>query len=163
PLATLPSPDDEAFVGQVKELAQSFFWATRGGEQVSDAFWVTMPKAMMEALFLAFMATHPKGTFVELATWARLLKIEELQNLLAPLSSLALGQMYGELTKIAARSGNRLERDVRVVIDEFGTLPRIYGVETALATLRSMGVGHYVFVQTSAQLTHHYGRELAAT
>jgi hypothetical protein len=36
-------------------------------------------------------------------------------------------------------------------------------VETALATLRSYGVGHYVCLQSSSQLIHQYGRDLAAT
>jgi type IV secretory pathway TraG/TraD family ATPase VirD4 len=36
-------------------------------------------------------------------------------------------------------------------------------VETAFATLRSYGVGHYVCVQSSTQIVNQYGRELAAT
>src|SRR5205085_2818922 len=53
--------------------------------------------------------------------------------------------------------------EVRVFVDEFGNLPRILGIETALATLRSYRVGHFLFVQSSTQLTHHYGRELGET
>ena len=83
---------------------------------------------------------------------------------LSPLLSLSLGQMYRELNKIAGRSpGNRLEREVRLTIDEFGSLPRILGIETALATLRSVGVGHALYVQSSAQIAAHYGRDLATT
>lgn len=240
PLATLPDPSDEGFVGEVKQLAQSWFEATRGGNETSDRFWVNQPRALMEALFLGFVMTHPKGTFVELADWTRRLKIEGFQDILdhtphpavrasaemlhslgmsertigpiwsdvlqrfdvlddprvrrsmtgspvdqsfvthptafylrlgaqeaqrlAPLLSMALGQMYRAMTKLAAQSpGNRLEREVRVIVDEFGNLPRILGIENALATLRSYGVGHYMFVQTTAQLTHLYGRELAET
>ncbi len=241
PLATLPASTDERWVGECKQLAQAWFWSTRGGEQVTDPFWVNLPKALMESMFLAFVASNPKGTFVELANWARSLKIEEFQNLLdrsvnpsvrasaetlrslgmsertigpgfadvlqrfdvlddprvcramagppvdwaafvreptalylrvgaqdaqrlAPLLTLAIGQLYRELTRAAAQCpGNRLTRECRIIIDEFGNLPRIYGIETALATLRSAGVGHYLFVQSSVQIAHHYGEKLAHT
>jgi type IV secretion system protein VirD4 len=240
PLATLPAPSDDRFVGEVKALANSWFWATRGGQQSSDPFWINQPRALMEALFLGFIITHPQGTFVELADWTRRLTVGEFQDVLdhtthpavrasaemlhslgmsertlgpvwsdvlerfaimddprvrrsmsgrpldrtfveeptalylrvaaqdaerfGPLLSMALGQLYRELTRIAAGSpGNRLEREVRVIVDEFGNLPRIFGLENALATLRSYGVGHYMFAQTSAQVTYHYGRELAET
>jgi len=241
PLASLPGPNDEGFVGAVKQLAQSWFWMTRNGQQTTDPFWINMPRALMEALFLAFVVRFPKGTFVELADWTRTLTVEKFQTVLdstphqsvrasaetlrslgmsektigpiwsdvlqrfdvledprvrramagppvdveafvanptvlylrvgaqdaqrlAPLLTMALNQMYGELTKIAARhKRNRLPRDVRVIVDEFGTLPRILGLEIALATLRSMGVGHLMLVQTSAQIVHAYGRDLAAT
>jgi type IV secretory pathway TraG/TraD family ATPase VirD4 len=239
PLATLPASTDERLVGECKQLAQAFFWSTRGGEQTTDPFWVNLPKAIMECLFLAFVTSNPKGTFVELATWARSLKIAEFQNLLdqsahpsvrasaetlrslgmsertigpgfadvlqrfdllddprvcramagppvdwpaffreptalylrvgaqdaqrlAPLLSLAIGQLYRELTRAAAQCpGHRLPRGCQIIIDEFGNLPRIYGIETALATLRSAGVGHLLLVQSSVQIAHHYGEKLA--
>ncbi len=240
PLATLPAPSDDRFVAEVKALANNWFWVTRGGDQTSDRFWVNMPKAIMESLFLAFVVTHPQGTFIELADWVRRLTIAEFQDILdhtthpavrasaemlhslgmsertvgpawsellqrfdilddprirrsmsgrpidrsfveqptalylriaaqdaerfGPLLSMALGQLYRELTRIATGSpDHRLEREVRVIIDEFGNLPRIFGLENALATLRSYGVGHYLFCQGSSQIVHQYGRELAET
>jgi type IV secretory pathway TraG/TraD family ATPase VirD4 len=240
PLATLPAPSDDRFVGETTALAGAWFWATRHGTHSSDPFWVTMPLALMESLFIAFVVIHPNGTFVELADWIRRLNITTFQDVLdhtpspairdtaevlrslgmsertigpiwsdvlqrfeilsdprvrksmsgrpidrtfvtqptalylrvgaqdaerfGPLLSMALGQLYRELTRIAAQSpGHRLEREVRVIVDEFGTLPRIYGLENALSTLRSYGVGHYMFAQMTAQLVASYGRELAET
>jgi type IV secretory pathway TraG/TraD family ATPase VirD4 len=240
PLATLPKPTDESFVAEVKEIARSWFEATRGasGHSNEQPFFVNQPRSLMEALFLAFVVTHPQGTFVELADWNSALTIEAFQDLLdqsahpavhasaealravglnertigpifgdilqrwdilidprvrramsgppidwrslitrptalylrigaqdaqrlAPLVSMAMGQMYREVTKIAARYPNNvLPCELRVIVDEFGNLPRIYGIETALATLRSYGVGHYLFVQNCGQITHRYGREL---
>ncbi len=240
PLATLPEPTDESFVAEVKEIARSWFEATRGagGQSNEQPFFVNQPRSLMEALFLAFVVTHPKGTFVELADWNSALSIEAFQDLLdqsghpavhasaealrgvglnertigpiwgdilqrwdilidprvrramsgppidwpsvitqptavylrigaqdaqrlAPLVSMAMGQMYREVTKIAARyPGNVLPCELRVIVDEFGNLPRIYGIEVALATLRSYGVGHYLFVQNCGQLAHRYGHEL---
>jgi type IV secretory pathway TraG/TraD family ATPase VirD4 len=82
PLSTLPDPSDESFVAEVKQLAQSWFWASRGGNQTTDPFWINQPRSLMETLFLAFLLNRPKGTFVELADWARTIKIEEFQALL---------------------------------------------------------------------------------
>ena len=240
PLATLPKPTDESFVAEVKEIARSWFEATRGtgGQSNEQPFFVNQPRSLMEALFLAFVVTHPQGTFVELADWNSALSIEAFQDLLdqsshpavhasaealravglnertigpifgdilqrwdilidprvrramsgppidwssvitqptalylrigaqdaqrlAPLVSMAMGQMYREVTKIAARyPKNVLPCELRVIVDEFGNLPRIYGIEVALATLRSYGVGHYLFVQNCGQLAHRYGHEL---
>jgi type IV secretory pathway TraG/TraD family ATPase VirD4 len=240
PLRALPEPSDESFVGEVKEIARAWFEATRGatGHTTEPPFFINQPRSLMEALFLAFVVTHPQGTFVELADWNSALTIEAFQDLLdqsahpavhasaealravglnertigpiwgdilqrwdilidprvrrsmsgppidwsslirqpsalylrigakdaerlQPLLSLALGQMYREVTKIAARYPNNvLPLELRVIMDEFGNLPRIYGIETALATLRSYGVGHYLFVQNCAQIIHRYGREL---
>ena len=47
---------------------------------------------------------------------------------------------------------------MRVFIDELGALSRIYGLETALATMRGFGVGHFMAVQTTAQIEQHYGK-----
>src|SRR5207248_514670 len=81
---------------------------------------------------------------------------------LGALLSLFLCQAYRALTAIAARyPDNTLPREVRVMIDELGTLPRIYKLETALATLRSYGVGHLLCVQSRSQLALTYGAKLA--
>lgn len=238
PLATLPDPTDESFVGECKQLAQAWFWSTRGGEETTDRFWINEPLALMESLFLAFVASRPRGTFVELADWARSLKIGTFQDILdrtphpavrasaetlrslamsdrtvgplfaeiiqrfdmfddprvrrsmsgpswsfgpdpialylrvsahdaqrlAPLLSLALGTVYRQLIAAASKTEDRrLNPEVRLVIDEFGNLPRIYGIETALGTLRSYGVGHYLCAQSMSQLDLHYGQKLART
>ena len=83
PLASLPAPSDDAFVGEAKEVARSFFTATRGGDETSDRFWVNQAQALMEAIVLAFVVSRPKGTFVELADWTRQLKIEAFRGILA--------------------------------------------------------------------------------
>jgi len=81
---------------------------------------------------------------------------------LGALLSLFLAQGYRALTGIASRqSGNVLSRGVRVVIDELGTLPRIYGLESALATMRSYGAGHLLCMQSRSQLAMTYGAKLA--
>src|SRR5205085_2357107 len=65
PLATLPDQSDERFIGECKQVARAWFWATRHGEHTTDPWFINMPLAMMEALFVAFLVAHPTGTFVE--------------------------------------------------------------------------------------------------
>ena len=78
---------------------------------------------------------------------------------LAPLVSLVLGGMYRAVTRVAARHPNNvLPREMRIICDEFGTLPRVLGIETALATLRSYGVGHYLFTQNTTRSSMSMGR-----
>ncbi len=242
PLSTLPHPtSDPSFLDDVRDLADSWFWATRRGEQTTDPFFITQPRSLMRAAILTFIHRYPGDGWVDLADWIRSLTFDELlacvehslspevrafsgamralqmndravggiwadvvqrfdlldgphiraamdgrnppidwdqfvaqptalylkvpareAERLGPLLSLFLARMYRALTTIAAREPeNTLPRGVRVIIDEWGSLSRIYGLENALATLRSAGIGHYLFVQTTAQIRYHYGRDLA--
>lgn len=235
PLATLPPIDDDTFVHQCRALADEWFWSTREGKHSTDPFWVTMPRSVMQAVFLTFHTTWPDAGFVDLGDWIRSITAEQfteavkrsqypyvrqyaamLDHLalaeralggifadiqmrfgilddprlrkamqpgqaidwpafvakptvlylrlpleeserLQPLISLFLACMYRQLITLSkAYDNNKLPREVRIVIDEFGALPRIYGMEVAVASLRSFGVGHLLFIQSMAQLQNHY-------
>ena len=77
-----------------------------------------------------------------------------------PLLSVFLATVLQALPALSA-SGQRLRRDVRVVIDELANIGRIHNLESTLATIRKYGVGFLMATQTRARLMDRYGPEVA--
>lgn len=155
------SPAARSFAGTLRSLALNERAVGGIFADITQRFDVLDTPAVRAAMqrgprLLAWERVVADPTVVYVRVPAR--ESERLQ----PLLSLFFASMYRQLAVIAERQPtHRLPRGVRVILEEFGNLGRIHGIETALATLRSYGVGHFVIVQTTAQLVRHYGKTLA--
>ena len=77
-----------------------------------------------------------------------------------PIAAALIFSLYDGLIKIADRQGGRLKRRVRFVLDEFGNMVKINGFDTMLTAGGSRGILMALFIQSFAQLTHKYSREI---
>lgn len=80
----------------------------------------------------------------------------------SPVISIVMATIQMQLIRRAART-RRLPRDVRFLIDEVGSIGRIYGLDAGVATLRKYGVGFMLICQTLDQLRTNYGEKRAST
>lgn len=79
-----------------------------------------------------------------------------------PLATLFVAQILQALAAEAARRpGGRLQVPVHVVLDEFGSFPRIPDFETALAVARGRGIRISLVLQAFSQLDAQHGPEIA--
>lgn len=76
------------------------------------------------------------------------------------LVSLFITQLYNEAITIANQKGtNKLDQRVLFFIDEFGTIPKLPGVEQMFSAGRSRNVFLVPILQSMAQLDKNYGKD----
>ena len=74
------------------------------------------------------------------------------------LVSLFIKQLYEKLIHEAQKERNgMLPVRVNYILDEFGSIPRITGFESAITAARSRNIRYYLIVQSMAQLNDKYG------
>lgn len=74
------------------------------------------------------------------------------------LVSLFIKQLYEKLIHEAQKEENgMLPIRVNYLLDEFGSIPRITGFESAITAARSRNIRYYLIVQSMAQLNDKYG------
>lgn len=75
------------------------------------------------------------------------------------MASLIIQQMYREILVIADENGGKLQNRVMFYLDEFGTIPKIEGVEMMFSASRSRKISIVGIVQSFAQLEQNYGKQ----
>ena len=73
--------------------------------------------------------------------------------------SLIIQQLYREILVIADENGGKLKNRVMFYCDEFGSFPKIEGVEAMFSASRSRRISIVAIIQSFAQLDKNYGRE----
>lgn len=80
-----------------------------------------------------------------------------------PLGSLFISQCYRKLVEKAVENGGALKRKVFFMMDEYGNMPKIDGVQSMFTVGRSRGIIQIPVIQSYSQLTDKYGQELSRT
>ncbi len=80
-----------------------------------------------------------------------------------PLGSLFISQCYKKLVEKAVESGGSLKRRVFFMMDEYGNMPKIDGVQSMYTVGRSRGIIQIPVIQSYSQIIDKYGQELART
>lgn len=76
------------------------------------------------------------------------------------LVSLFVSQLYNECLTIASHGDrNRLERQVKFYLDEFGTMPKFDSAEQMFTAGKSRNILLYPMIQSESQLFQKYGKE----
>ena len=75
------------------------------------------------------------------------------------MASLVIQQLYREILVIADENGGKLKNRVMLYADEFGTFPKIEGVEAMFSASRSRKISIVAIIQSFAQLDKNYGKE----
>lgn len=76
------------------------------------------------------------------------------------LVSLFVSQLYNECLTIANQNGkNRLDRQVKFYLDEFGTMPKFDSAEQMFTAGKSRNIILYPMIQSLSQMHEKYGRE----
>ncbi len=75
------------------------------------------------------------------------------------LVSLIIQQLYRELMTVADECGGQLPQRVVFFCDEFGTIPKLEGVEMLFSAARSRRLSIVAIVQGLTQLDKNYGKE----
>ena len=75
------------------------------------------------------------------------------------MASLIIQQMYREILVIADENGGKLQNRVMFYLDEFGTIPKIEGVEMMFSASRSRKISIVGIIQSFAQLEQNYGKQ----
>jgi type IV secretion system protein VirD4 len=70
-------------------------------------------------------------------------------------------EQYEALVKFAKWNGNRLPVRVNFVLDEFGNFAAISDFQAKMTVARGYGIRFDLFLQSLAQLTEKYGKEVA--
>jgi type IV secretion system protein VirD4 len=78
------------------------------------------------------------------------------------LISLIVQQLYREILSVADEYGGKLPTRVMMLMDEFGTIPKIDSAEMMFSASRSRRVSLIPIIQSLAQLEKNYGREGAS-
>lgn len=73
--------------------------------------------------------------------------------------SLLIQQLYREILVIADENGGALPNRVMFYMDEFGTFPKIDGVEAMFSAGRSRKISIVAIIQSFAQLEQNYGKQ----
>ncbi len=92
-------------------------------------------------------------------------KVSMKDNTFAPLTSVFFNQMINVYYDIAGQSkGNKLERPVVFMLDEFANIGKLDDYSNTLATCRGLGLSMHTIIQNRAQLEKKsmYGKEEAA-
>ncbi len=79
------------------------------------------------------------------------------------LVTIIIGMLIKDLTKFANLKENKGTLPVKVewVLDEFANCPPLDAIETIISVARSRGMRLFLFVQSFAQLTSVYGKEIS--
>lgn len=80
-----------------------------------------------------------------------------------PLGSLFISQCYKKLVEKAVENGESLKRKVFFMMDEYGNMPKIDGVQSMFTVGRSRGIIQIPVIQSYSQLNDKYGTETART
>ncbi len=77
------------------------------------------------------------------------------------LSTILIDQLYINLVAIADKCGGRLERRVNMLVDEFGNLPKINGLDNKTTVCLGRGIRFIFGLQAMGQLYEIYGKDVA--
>ena len=80
-----------------------------------------------------------------------------------PLGSLFISQAYKKLVEKAVENNGTLKRKTYFIMDEYGNMPKIDGVQSMFTVGRSRGIIQMPVIQAYSQITEKYGSELAKT
>lgn len=80
-----------------------------------------------------------------------------------PLGSLFISQCYKKLVEKAVENGGSLKRRVFFMMDEYGNMPKIDGVQSMYTVGRSRGIIQIPVIQSYSQIIDKYGQETART
>ncbi len=80
-----------------------------------------------------------------------------------PLGSLFISQCYKKLVEKAVENGGSLKRNVFFMMDEYGNMPKIDGVQSMFTVGRSRGIIQIPVIQSYSQIIDKYGAETART
>ena len=80
-----------------------------------------------------------------------------------PLGSLFISQCYKKLVEKAVENGGSLKRRVFFMMDEYGNMPKIDGVQSMYTVGRSRGIIQIPVIQSYSQIIDKYGQEMART
>lgn len=80
-----------------------------------------------------------------------------------PLGSLFISQCYKKLVEKAVENGGSLKRRVFFMMDEYGNMPKIEGVQSMYTVGRSRGIIQIPVIQSYSQIIDKYGQETART
>ncbi len=80
-----------------------------------------------------------------------------------PLGSLFISQCYKKLVEKAVENGGSLKRKVFFMMDEYGNMPKINGVQSMYTVGRSRGIIQIPVIQSYSQIIDKYGQETART
>jgi type IV secretion system protein VirD4 len=75
------------------------------------------------------------------------------------LVSLIVQQLYREMLSVADEQGGKLPNRVLMLLDEFGTIPKIQSAEMMFSASRSRRISILAIIQSLAQLEKNYGKE----
>ena len=73
--------------------------------------------------------------------------------------SLLIQQLYREILVIADENGGTLKNRIMFMLDEFGTFPKIDGMEAMFSAGRSRKISIIAIIQSFAQLERNYGKQ----
>ena len=73
--------------------------------------------------------------------------------------SLLIQQLYREILAVADENGGKLKNRVMFYCDEFGTFPKIEGMEAMFSAGRSRKISIIAIIQSFAQLEQNYGKQ----
>jgi type IV secretion system protein VirD4 len=100
--------------------------------------------AMAERPVALFLAIPPRGA-----------------EMCAPLFAVFMSHMYNEWEMRAERApGGVLPMKIQCYLDEFANLGRIYNFKEHLTTMRGMGIGLIIVLQSFSQLDELYGKPM---
>ena len=80
-----------------------------------------------------------------------------------PLGSLFISQCYKKLVEKAVENGGSLKRKVFFMMDEYGNMPKIDGVQSMYTVGRSRGIIQIPVIQSYSQIIDKYGQEAVRT
>jgi len=80
-----------------------------------------------------------------------------------PLASLFIAQSYQMLVKVCNENGGRLNRNVNVILDEFGNFSKMPDLSSMVSVGAGRGIRYNFFVQSLSQIVEIYGKESSET
>lgn len=88
---------------------------------------------------------------------------EQSLSIYGDLITSLLQQWYDELIRLADQNSGVLDRKVVFVLDEFGNIPAIKDFGTKISLSRARNISWMIVVQSLAQLSFRYGKNVAST
>ena len=161
-LADSPAPE-------TRRLAQGFLVNLEKNERLLGSVFSELPPRFdclnlasvrqvtaVQELDLAALAHEPGVLYLPLT-------LDHTQTL-APLTACFFRDLFATLARLAtARRDGRLPVSVFAYLDEFGTIGQVPQFAARMATVRSIGLGLFLVVQSQAQLLAAYGQADADT
>ncbi|HET8631616.1 MAG TPA: type IV secretory system conjugative DNA transfer family protein [Thermomicrobiales bacterium] len=169
PAETIKATLASSPVPEARRLARGFLANMEKNERLLGSVFAELPPRFaclnfaavrrvtsMHELDLARLAQEPAVLYLPLNL--------DYARRLAPVLACFFRDLFTVLTRIAtdAPSG-RLPVPVLAYLDEFGTIGHIPEFASRMATVRSMGLGCLLVVQSQSQIIETYGREDADT